>query len=96
MKSLNFGSLLEALRYFDGNSNYLEFDHQGDTICEVKTKTKYQIKDIKILQTLKFEDSSDADETTLLYVISTPDGKKGTLVDASGIYADLDLIISGK
>jgi hypothetical protein len=37
---------------------------------------------------MRFEGASDPADNTILYVIETNDGIKGTLVDAYGSYAD--------
>jgi hypothetical protein len=48
----------------------------------------YQPEEITVVNFFRFEGSSDPDDNAILYVIETSDGKKGTLVDAYGIYND--------
>ncbi len=48
----------------------------------------YQPEDISIKNFYRFEGESDPADNSILYVIETSDGTKGTLVDAYGAYAD--------
>ena len=48
----------------------------------------YQPDQIKIVNFYRFEGVSDPGDNTILYVIETSDGTKGTLVDGYGAYAD--------
>ena len=48
----------------------------------------YQPDQIRILSFYRFEGVSDPGDNTILYVIETNDGTKGTLVDGYGAYAD--------
>lgn len=51
-------------------------------------KKKYSAKDAKIVGFLRFEGESDPGDSCIAYMIETGDGRKGTLVDAYGTYAD--------
>lgn len=48
----------------------------------------YAPENISIINFYRFEGESDPGDNAILYVIETSDGKKGTLVDAYGPYAD--------
>src|SRR5262245_44812914 len=48
----------------------------------------YQPGDITIVNFYRFEGASDPADNSILYVIETKDGLKGTLTDAYGPYAD--------
>ena len=52
--------------------------------------SSYAPEDITITNFFRFEGESDPDDNDILYVITTKDGKKGTIVDAYGAYADPD------
>jgi hypothetical protein len=52
-----------------------------------KTKS-YQAHQVRIVSFYRFEGESDPGDNTVLYVIETDDGTKGTLVDGYGAYAD--------
>lgn len=49
----------------------------------------YEPQDITIVNFYRFEGASDPADNSILYVIETNDGVKGTLVDAYGPYADI-------
>jgi len=51
----------------------------------------YKPEDVKILNFYRFEGVSDPGDTTVLYVIETSDGTKGTLADGYGAYASEDV-----
>lgn len=48
----------------------------------------YKPEQIRIVNFYRFEGESDPGDNTILYVIETNDGGKGTLVDGYGAYAD--------
>jgi hypothetical protein len=48
----------------------------------------YAPTDVKIEDFYRFEGDSDPNDSSILYLIETADGKKGLLVDAYGAYAD--------
>jgi hypothetical protein len=48
----------------------------------------YNPQDIKISNFYRFEGFSDPQDNSILYLIETNDGKKGTLIDAYGPDAD--------
>ena len=48
----------------------------------------YQPGDVHVVNFFRFEGASDPADNSILYVIETTDGLKGTLVDAYGPYAD--------
>lgn len=50
--------------------------------------TIYKPGEVKILNFYRFEGESDPADNSILYAIETSDGKRGTLVDAYGPYAD--------
>jgi hypothetical protein len=52
-----------------------------------KSKT-YKPDQVRIVSFYRFEGESDPGDNTILYVIETDEGGKGTLVDGYGAYAD--------
>ncbi len=48
----------------------------------------YAPAEVKITDFFRFEGDSDPNDSSILYLIETTDGKKGLLVDAYGAYAD--------
>ncbi|MCW3093536.1 MAG: hypothetical protein JWP81_4605 [Ferruginibacter sp.] len=57
----------------------------------VSSERSYQATDISIKNFFRFEGQSDPDDNSIMYVIETNDGTKGTLIDAYGAYADADI-----
>jgi len=51
-------------------------------------KSVYSPQDIRITNFYRFEGNSNPGDNSILYLIETDDRKKGTLVDAYGVYAD--------
>jgi hypothetical protein len=51
----------------------------------------YKPEQVRIDNFYRFEGASDPADNSILYVIETNDGTKGTLVDAYGAYADTDV-----
>ena len=55
-----------------------------------KSKT-YKPDQVRIVNFYRFEGESDPGDNTILYVMETDDGVKGTLVDGYGAYADAEV-----
>ena len=55
-----------------------------------KSKT-YGPHQVRIVNFYRFEGESDPGDNTILYVIETDDGHKGTLVDGYGAYSDANV-----
>ena len=51
-------------------------------------RKSYQPNQVRIVSFYRFEGESDPGDNTILYVMETDDGTKGTLVDGYGAYAD--------
>ena len=47
-------------------------------------------EDVKAVNFYRFEGISNPDDMAILYAIETNDGRKGTLVNAYGFYADVE------
>jgi hypothetical protein len=65
------------------------FENAG-LVCTNNERT-YQPDEISVINFYRFEGISDPDDMSIIYVIETSDGHKGTLVDAYGVYADEDM-----
>ena len=53
-------------------------------------KLIYQPQDITISNFYRFEGYTNPDDNSILYLVETNDGRKGTLIDAYGVYADAE------
>lgn len=54
----------------------------------LETSRNYKPEDILVVNYYRYEGISDPSDNSILYVIETTDGAKGTLVDAYGAYSD--------
>ncbi len=52
-------------------------------------KFSFEPTDVTINNTYRFDNHSDPLDTSILYLVETRTGKKGTLIDAPGGYADV-------
>jgi hypothetical protein len=59
----------------------------------LSNKRVYQPEQLQIVDFYRFEGITDPADMSVLYVIKTNDGIKGTLVDAYGAYADVAKVI---
>lgn len=83
MKSL---ALVTNKMVLDGYDDDFKISEKG--LRSLKTEKVYQPEDVNVVNFFRFEGQSDPNDNTILYVIETSDGLKGTLVDAYGPYAD--------
>lgn len=86
--TLNCTTLSEqvAEAILDGYSENFSVSVKGLLLGD--RKTNYQAHQIKISNFYRFEGCTDPQDQSILYLIDTDDGKRGTLVDAYGVYAD--------
>lgn len=75
----------------DGYTENYKVVGKGLTNDNDKENRFYSPTDIKIANFYRFEGYSDPQDNSILYLIETSDGKKGTLIDAYGAYADAKL-----
>ena len=57
-------------------------------LLSLQSERIYEPGQVHVVNFFRFEGASDPADNTILYVIETNDGLKGTLVDAYGSYAD--------
>ena len=86
MKSLS--SCLEKM-IADGYTD--DFKALDEGLKSLRTEKIYQPDEVTVDNYYRFEGISDPDDMSILYVISTNDGVKGTLVDAYGTYASQEV-----
>ena len=83
MKSL---ALLLNKMVLEGYEDDFKITDKG--LRSLKTEKIYQPEEINVANFFRFEGQSDPNDNTIMYVIETTDGLKGTVVDAYGPYAD--------
>ena len=75
---------LEAQGYTD------QYRVEKGKLVDVTNNIKYKAKDVKAVNFFRFEGITNPEDMSILYAIETSDGRKGTLVDAYGMYSDDD------
>ncbi len=79
---LNYIRRYEALGFTD------QYRIVEDQLENLDTKNRYHPKDVSILKEHRYEGMSNPSDTSLLYVIETVDGSKGTILANYGANAD--------
>jgi subtilase family serine protease len=67
------------------------FKIDNEKLISLSDERVYEPEDISIVNFYRFESQSDPGDNSILYVIETNDGKKGTIVNGFGPYSDGDL-----
>lgn len=65
-----------------------QYKVEGGKLIDLTNKKRYRPKDVKAVNFYRFEGISNPDDMSILYAIETSDGRKGTLIDAYGMYSD--------
>jgi len=81
-------TLSECLKIAVGRGYLENFKVNAGGLTTEDEKSVYAPQDIRISNFYRFEGHSNTDDNSILYMIETDDRKKGTLVDAYGVYAD--------
>jgi hypothetical protein len=80
-------SLQACLAKMIENGYTEDFKAEDDGLRALRSDKLYQPQDVSIVNFFRFEGASNPDDMSIMYVIETNDGTKGTLVDAYGTYA---------
>jgi hypothetical protein len=67
-----------------------EFTVSDNLLKALSSGKQYSPAEVKIINFFRFEGQTDPADSSILYVLETNDGVKGTLVDAYGPDADAD------
>jgi hypothetical protein len=70
-----------------------EFTVSDNLLKALSSGKQYSPADVKIINFFRFEGQTDPADSSIMYVLETNDGVKGTLVDAYGADADADKTI---
>jgi len=65
-----------------------QFRVEKGKLLDLSNNKKYKAKEVEAVNFYRFEGISNPDDMSILYAIETTDGRKGTLVDAYGLYSD--------
>lgn len=72
----------------DGYTESFKVESKGLTGPSSSDTKYYGPSEVKIDNFYRFEGYSDPNDNAILYLIETNDGRKGTLIDSYGMYAD--------
>ena len=67
-----------------------EFTVADNLLKALSTGKQYAPADVSIINFFRFEGQTDPADSSIMYVLETKDGTKGTLVDAYGPDGDAD------
>ena len=85
---------METMENLTGVLSHLKdlgWDHEFKVTEKNKVEINnffYDINDIELIQTFRFEDNTDPAEQAIIYVIKTSDGMIGYSIDSYGIYSN--------
>jgi len=65
-----------------------EYQVERDGLRCLTTNRFYKADELTVVNYYRFEGPSNPDDMSIIYAILTPDGRKGVLIDAYGLYAD--------
>jgi hypothetical protein len=81
-------TLVEVMDLADSRGFHAEFSVGPKGLSAAGTEIYFSPVQVRIHNFYRFEGSSNPDDMSILYLIETSDGLKGTLVDAYGTYSD--------
>lgn len=84
-------SLSELTQILEEKGFTEQFRVKDSTLISPIDGKGYRPDEVKAVNFYRFEGISDPDDMSVLYAIETIDGRKGTLIDAYGTYADTDI-----
>lgn len=87
----DMSSLITCLAKTVRDGYTINFSVMEEGLSDVAGGKIYTPEEIKVSNFYRFEGPSDPSENAILYVIETRDGKKGSLTDAYGAYANPDI-----
>jgi hypothetical protein len=82
---------ITCLKNLRGKGFTDQFGIAGSSIVCIDNGVSYKPHEVSVVSFYRFEGFSDPDDMAIIYAIQTSDGRKGTLVDAYGVYADNEI-----
>jgi len=84
----DYGTLSEAMNKLKTEEGYTyDFNLLDEHLENKKEGEKYKADEFEVDKVLRFEGMSNPDDNSVLYAISTKNGRKGLLTDAYGVYS---------
>lgn len=83
-----YETLVEALNALKKQGYTNDFNMTDSGLECTTLKMMLKPEEFDVVETYRWEGESDPEDNTILYVIESKSGIKGTLVNAYGVYAD--------
>ena len=83
--------MLEAIGDLKSRGYPKSFFLRQDGLYCIETKETFKSDNISIVEFHRFEGKTDFEDMSIIYVLETDNGLKGTIIDAFGTYADIEL-----
>ncbi|MES2003276.1 MAG: phosphoribosylpyrophosphate synthetase [Bacteroidota bacterium] len=84
-----YENLVEALNDLKTKGYTTDFNLSFNSIACTSTGTILSLNEFEIIEHHRFEANTNPDDSSVLYVIQSLDGKiKGVLINAYGVYSD--------
>lgn len=84
----DYDTLSQALESVKAEGYTYDFNLEEKQLCCEALEKTFSPRDFTVVGSFRFEGMSNPDDSSVLYLIETSSGEKGTLVDAYGVYAD--------
>lgn len=84
----NYDTLSEAVNDLQKKGYTHDFNLKPHCLECVSLKLEMRPEDFNVDRIYRFEGMSSTDDNSIVYAISSPQGIKGILVDAYGVYAE--------
>lgn len=78
----------KCLNKLEADGYTVHYKVEKGKLHDLTNDKNYKAKEVKVVNFYRFEGITDPEDMSILYAIETSDGKKGTLADAYGLYAD--------
>lgn len=83
-----YSDLVEAIKGLRGRGYTIDFNLEKDRIVCSDEDVDCEPHEFDVDEYHRFEGMSSTDDNSIIYAITTDDGKKGILITAYGVYAD--------
>ena len=91
MKVKLYKTMTETLEDLKQRGFTANFELLNNVFRAVDSGKTFKADDLMIVEHHRFEGASDPDDMSVVYVIEASGGTCGILIDAFGVYANLDL-----
>jgi hypothetical protein len=83
-----YSDLIEAIKGLKARGYTLDFNLERDRIVSNEPKFHSHPHQFEVDEYHRFEGMSSTDDNSIIYAITTDDGKKGILITPYGVYVD--------